>query len=103
MKSNHTKRGDKIGAIEVVLSHKIITLFSEGLYSSPNKAVEELVCNSFDAGAENVHILLSPNLKDDTATIVVIDDGEGMDEGNLRQHWRIGHSTRRQRPVKKNR
>ena len=37
--------------IEVRISYRIIQLFSEGLYSSPNKAVEELVSNSFDAGA----------------------------------------------------
>jgi len=100
MEPNHRGAGDKIGEIGVAISHKIISLFSEGLYSSPNKAVEELVCNSFDAGAENVHVLISPNLKDDSATIVVIDDGEGMGESDLEQHWRIGHSTRRARPVK---
>jgi len=35
--------------IDVKISHRIIQLFSEGLYSSPNKAIEELVSNSFDA------------------------------------------------------
>ena len=38
--------------IDVRISYRIIELFSEGLYSSPNKAVEELVSNSWDAGAE---------------------------------------------------
>ena len=38
--------------IEVRLSYRIVELFSEGLYTSPNKAVEELVANSFDAGAQ---------------------------------------------------
>ena len=44
------------------LSYKIIDLFSEGLYSSPNKAIEELVANSFDAGATTVHIMMSNDL-----------------------------------------
>ena len=43
--------GDETDNIEVRLSYRIVELFSEGLYTSPNKAVEELVANSFDAGA----------------------------------------------------
>nr|VFJ89277.1 MAG: Histidine kinase-, DNA gyrase B-, and HSP90-like ATPase [Candidatus Kentron sp. LFY] len=87
--------GKETGQIDVRISHRIIQLFSEGLYSSPNKAVEELVSNSFDAGAENVHIILSPDLRDSDATIVVIDDGEGMNSDGLKYHWIIGESTRR--------
>lgn len=87
--------GSKTDQIDVKISHRIIQLFSEGLYSSPNKAIEELVSNSFDAGAENVHILLSPDLHDSSATIVVIDDGEGMNNEGLKKHWIIGASNRR--------
>jgi len=87
--------GSKTDQIDVKISHRIIQLFSEGLYSSPNKAVEELVSNSFDAGAQNVHIILSPDLRDADATIVVIDDGEGMNNEGLKKHWIIGESTRR--------
>ena len=87
--------GSTTDQIEVKISHRIIQLFSEGLYSSPNKAVEELVSNSFDAGARNVHIILSTDLRDSDATIVVIDDGEGMNNEDLRKHWVIGESTRR--------
>jgi len=90
-----TTAGAQKDQIEVKISHRIIQLFSEGLYSSPNKAVEELVSNSFDAGAENVHIILSPDLRDPDATIVVIDDGEGMNADGLKKHWVIGESTRR--------
>jgi hypothetical protein len=43
--------------IPVRISFEIIRLFSEGLYQSPHKAIEELVSNSFDAGAQLVHIL----------------------------------------------
>ena len=87
--------GTRQGKIDVRISYRIIQLFSEGLYSSPNKAVEELVSNSFDAGATNVHVLLAPDLTTGDATIVVIDDGEGMDEEGLRQHWLIGVSDKR--------
>ena len=87
--------GTKTDSIEVRLSYKIVELFSEGLYTSPNKAVEELVANSFDAGAQNVYVLLSPNLHEQNASITVIDDGEGMNQEGLRRHWLIGTSNKR--------
>ena len=91
--------GTATGDIEVRLSYRIVELFSEGLYTSPNKAIEELVANSFDAGAQRVHVLLSPNLHDQSATITVVDDGEGMNEEGLKRHWLIGISNKRKLPV----
>lgn len=88
-------QGEQTGTINVLLSYKIVALFSEGLYSSPNKAIEELVANSFDAGAQRVHVLLPPDLHDQDATIAVIDDGEGMDADGLEEHWLIGVSNKR--------
>lgn len=87
--------GKKQSEIDVKLSYRIIQLFSEGLYSSPNKAVEELVSNAFDAGAINVHVMMSADMDDADATIVVVDDGEGMGEEGLKQHWIIGESNKR--------
>ena len=78
------------------MSYRIIELFSEGLYASSNKAIEELVANSFDAGAQQVQVLLSANLHDQNSTIVVIDDGEGMDNPGLKRHWLIGISDKRE-------
>ncbi len=95
--------GRMIDTIDVHISHRIIQLFSEGLYSSSNKAVEELVSNSFDAGAQNVHVILSPDLTAPDATIVVIDNGEGMDPSTLKEHWIIGRTTRRNRASKSGR
>lgn len=87
--------GTKRDTIDVRLSYRIVELFSEGLYASPNKAVEELVANSFDAGATKVHVLLSTNLHAQDANIVIIDNGEGMDTEGLKQHWLIGISNKR--------
>lgn len=87
--------GRNTSTIDVKISNRIIELFSEGLYSSPNKAIEELVSNSFDAGATHVHVILAPDLSARDATIVVIDDGEGMDAGGFEQHWIIGTSNKR--------
>jgi hypothetical protein len=89
--------GTQQSEIEVKISNRIVELFSEGLYSSPNKAVEELVSNSFDAGARNVHIILPPDTAQPGTTIVVLDDGSGMDGQGLQQHWIIGSSKKRLR------
>ena len=90
--------GTETDKIDVLLSYRIIELFSEGLYASPNKAIEELVANSFDAGAQRVQVILAPNLHKDDATIVVVDDGEGMDTVGLKEHWLIGVSRKRELP-----
>ena len=87
--------GNEVDDIDVRLSYRIVELFSEGLYTSPNKAVEELVANSFDAGARSVHVLLPSNLHEQDATIAVFDDGEGMDGNGLKRHWLIGISNKR--------
>lgn len=87
--------GQEVDTIDVRISYRIIQLFSDGLYTSPNKAIEELVSNSFDASAHNVHVILSPDLTQPDATITVIDDGEGMDISALKEHWIIGRSPRR--------
>src|SRR5229473_1636806 len=87
--------GRQTDRIDVRLSYRIVELFSEGLYASPNKAIEELVANAFDAGAQNVHLLISEDLSDQNATIAVIDDGVSMDAEGLKQHWLIGTSNKR--------
>jgi hypothetical protein len=87
--------GSEAEKIDVRLSYGIVRLFSEGLYASPNKAIEELVANSFDAGALRVAVFLSSDFHEQGATIAVLDDGEGMDAGGLKQHWLIGKSLKR--------
>ena len=87
--------GEIADSINVKLSFRIIQLFSEGLYASPNKAIEELVVNSFDAGALNVHIVTSSDFNQPESTIAVIDDGIGMDVEGLQQHWIVGSSAKR--------
>ena len=87
--------GEITDSINVKLSFRIIQLFSEGLYSSPNKAIEELVVNSFDAGALNVHIVTSSDFNQPDSTIAVVDDGVGMNVQGLQQHWIVGSSAKR--------
>jgi hypothetical protein len=91
----HIDLGKQTSTIQVRISYRIIELFSEGLYASPNKAVEELVSNAFDAGASNVHIVLSPDRTIDDAFIAVVDDGIAMGAQELNEHWFIGVSNKR--------
>jgi hypothetical protein len=91
----YSSAGKEKEKIDVRLSYRIVRLFSEGLYASPNKAIEELVANSFDAGALRVAVLLPADFHDQGATIVVLDDGEGMDADGLKLHWLIGKSLKR--------
>src|ERR1700734_3070140 len=87
--------GTATDKIDVRLSYGIVRLFSEGLYASPNKAIEELVANAFDAGGQHVAVMLPADWHDQVATIAVLDDGEGMDAAGLHQHWLIGKSLKR--------
>lgn len=90
--------GQQIGDIPVEISYKIIQLFSDNLYRSPYKALEELVSNSYDAMATRVDIVMSADGMSPNASIWVVDDGEGMDENGLKQLWRIAESTKRVEP-----
>lgn len=111
-----------VAQIPVHISYEIIKLFSEGLYQSPQKAVEELVSNSYDANAGSAHVLLpDPNYgaveaSDDDSTLAdaeahghpaesaqdrdqndlpplwVIDNGTGLDDAGFEQLWRVASS-----------
>ena len=47
-------------------------------------------------GADNVHVSIDSDLGAADSTIVVIDDGTGMDEAGFRDHWIIGSSRKRE-------
>ncbi len=85
------KVGPVTGKINVLISMDIIALFSEGLYQSPHKALEELVSNSYDAGASQVHVLV-PEPADSKGSLWVIDNGVGMDAKGLQTLWQVARS-----------
>jgi len=83
--------------LEVRLSRELVSLLSEQLYTSPLKAIEELVVNAFDADADVCRVRLPEMLDTDAhEPIVVFDDGIGMDVNGLRDLWHIGHSSKRE-------
>lgn len=92
---NFESIGKKIDDIDVTISSRIIELFSAGLYSSPNKAFEELICNSYDAFASKVAVYSPDDPTVSNAYIWVCDNGEGLDAGELKQLWKIGESLKR--------
>jgi hypothetical protein len=88
--------GVKIDEIPVEISYRIIELFSAGLYSSPNKAFEELVSNSYDAGATKVCVQVPIDKSLPDSVLWVCDNGESMGKDGLKQFWKIGSSTKRE-------
>src|SRR5438445_6483256 len=75
--------------IEVEISYDIIRHVSAQLYTNPRKAIEELVCNSYDAGATECHVKLP---KDKTDALVVLDNGKSMDLEGLQALWMVAKS-----------
>jgi len=95
--------GEKVGSVNVSIGPQFLNLFSEHLYSSPNKAFEELVSNSWDAGAQRVYIQIPDNLDDENAAVWVLDDGASMDADGFKALWSVATSTKRSAPPEHNR
>jgi hypothetical protein len=68
------------------------------MYSSPQKAFEELISNGWDAGANCVDVRISNDLKAENASMSVLDNGTSMDEEGLRQLWHIAFSPKQNAP-----
>ena len=79
-----------VGEVVLQVDYQIIEHFSEHLYDSPNKAVEELVANSFDAFATEVRVFTPGPFT--ASRVVVWDNGESMDVEGLEQLWWIAKS-----------
>ena len=77
---------------EVVLEidYAIIRHFSQHLYGSPNKAVEELVANGFDAFATKVYVYLPG--ANTASSVIVWDNGTSMDIDGLKALWWIART-----------
>jgi hypothetical protein len=91
--------GKLAAKIPVELSTRFLEHFSEQLYSSPQKAFEELISNGWDAGADRVDVRISTNLSDPNATMSVLDNGVSMDAEGLRQLWHIAFSPKQGKPI----
>ena len=75
--------------ISVSVSFRIIRQFSLQLYDNPRRAIEELVCNSYDANATECHIS-TPDSGEDS--LYVLDNGHSMDIDGLEWLWKVAAS-----------
>jgi hypothetical protein len=82
--------GTRAGEVKLNIDYNIIEHFSEHLYGSPSKAVEELVSNGFDAAARRVFVYVPGPMV--AEHLVVWDDGESMDVAGLTALWFIARS-----------
>lgn len=87
-----TGRVDRDADVKVTIGPQFLELFSNQLYTSPNKTFEELISNSWDAGATDVRIGLPDNLSDPNSAIWVLDNGESMDVDGFRRLWSVATS-----------
>ncbi len=69
-------------------STSVKNLFGQGLVTDQIAAVFELVKNSYDADAKEVHIVFS-GLKTGAPTITISDNGTGMDLDDIENRWMI--------------
>lgn len=69
-------------------STSVKTLFGQGLVTDQIAAVFELVKNSYDADAEEVHLIFQDVLSDH-ASITVLDNGSGMDIEDIEKRWMV--------------
>lgn len=90
--------GRATSTISVELSTQFLKHFSEQLYSSPQKAFEELISNGWDAGADCVDVRIPSDLAALGATLCVLDNGVSMDADGLRQLWHIAFSPKKDTP-----
>ena len=79
-----------VGEVVLQVDYRIIEHFSEHLYDSPHKAIEELVANSFDAFATEVRVFTPGPYTSNR--ILVWDNGESMNVEGLQQLWWIARS-----------
>lgn len=88
--------GQAADTIVIEIDYAIIQHFSQHLYGSPNKAVEELVANGFDALAGVVDVWVpGPEVAD---SVLVWDDGQSMGVDGLKSLWEIARSPKSRVP-----
>src|SRR5271165_5107118 len=86
--------GDHKKEIPVSLTSRFLQHFSDQLYSSPNKALEELLANAWDANARSAYVYLPEDVKAEDAAIYVLDDGGSMDDHGLEDLWKVAYSNK---------
>ena len=90
--------GRETSEFTIEIGARLLEQFSGLLYSSPQKAFEELISNGWDAGADCVDVRIPVDLSSPDATMTVLDNGSSMDDAGVRQLWHIAYSPKRDTP-----
>ena len=85
-----TQQQCQVDDVVLTVDYQIIEHFSKHLYGSPNKAIEELVANGFDAFATQVHVFTPGRYTN--SRVIVWDNGQSMDVEGLKKLWWIARS-----------
>lgn len=106
MISEQLKRhGDVAASVEVKISTELVRLLSDQLYQSPLKALEELVVNAYDAGAELCKVFVPSQVQFAEASgllvISVFDTGTGLTDEGMVDLWHVGRSNKRSAEIEK--
>ena len=65
---------------------EVISILTKGMYPDPRDAIREYIQNALDANSKNLDVKVRQN------SVVIEDDGEGMDYNILRKALRVGVS-----------
>lgn len=79
---------------EISVKYDILDQVSSQLYNNPRRAIEELVCNSYDAAATECYVS-TPN--DNQGCLQVLDNGVSMDEKELEDLWNVAGGKKRRK------
>ena len=85
---------DDIHAIPFTMNYYALKTFGRQQYSNPWAALSELIANGFDAEAESVYLFIDMRNKEH-AVIEIIDNGYGMDPGDLEKKYVVIGRNRR--------
>lgn len=77
----------------IQISYDILRQVSSQLYSNPRRAIEELVCNSYDAAATECY-LSTPDGEGDV--LQVLDNGISMGKDGLENLWEVAGGKKKQ-------
>lgn len=94
MTAKNTKQNSSKAGLSFQVDSRFATLLSQE-YTSSERAIKELIDNTWDADAENVSVTLPKPISNEP--IIIQDNGSGMTEEELRRHYLFIASDRRSR------
>ena len=72
----------------LIVDPRILKILSENLYTNLYYVISELIANAYDADAHNVYVKITNN------SLVVEDDGLGMDDDSIKYYLNVGYESR---------